>query len=142
MVTEKNLLNTPLVRYRLGLALIWIGVLTWAPFILLRMAGQKPSLFLYLPFHLIGVIGGSRLRSTARRELGITPERRNIWRILGHGLILTGVAVWAPYFYLKLVIEAPVNVMGFLPFHLGGIFGGLTLLAIGHWVSKKREPEL
>jgi hypothetical protein len=96
MVTEKNLLSAPLVRYRLGIVLIWLGVLTWAPFILLRIAGEKPSLFWYLPFHLIGVIGGARLRSVARRELGISPEPKNIWRILGHGLILTGVAVWAP----------------------------------------------
>jgi hypothetical protein len=142
MVTEKNLLSAPLVRYRLGIVLIWLGVLTWVPFILLRIAGEKPSLFWYLPFHLIGVIGGARLRSVARRELGISPESRNIWRILGHGLILTGVAVWAPYFYLKLAAGVPVNVLNYLPFHLGGIFAGLTFLAIGHWVSKKRELDL
>jgi hypothetical protein len=142
MVTDKNILSAPLIRYRLGLALIWLGVLAWAPFVLLRISGEKPSLFWYLPFHLIGVIGGSRLRSVARRELGITPEPKNIWRILGHGLILTGVAVWVPYFYLKLIVQSPVNVMNYLPFHLTGIFGGITLLAIGHWVSKKREPNL
>ena len=142
MVTAKNLLSAPVVRYRLGMALIWLGVLTWVPFILLRISGDKPSLFWYLPFHLIGVIGGARLRSMARRELGISPEKRNIWRILGHGLILTGVAVWVPYFYLKLIAETPVNVMNYLPFHLSGIFGGITLLAIGQWVSKKRDPNL
>lgn len=142
MVTAKNLLSAPVVRYRLGMALIWLGVLTWVPFILLRISGGKPALFWYLPFHLIGVIGGSRLRSVARRELGISPEKRNIWRILGHSLILTGVAVWAPYFYLKLIAETPVNVMNYLPFHLSGIFGGITFLAIGQWLSKKRDPNL
>lgn len=142
MVTGKVFLSAPMVRYRLGIVLIWLGVLTWAPFILLRIAGEKPSLFWYLPFHLIGVIGGSRLRSVARRELGIAPEKRNIWRLLGHGLILSGVAVWVPYFYLKLVADVAVNVMNYLPFHLSGIFGGLAFLAFGHWVSKKREPDL
>ena len=141
MVTGKNLLSASLVRYRLGIILVWLGVLTWAPFILLRIAGERPSLFWYLPFHLIGVIGGARLRSVARRELGISPESRNIWRILGHGLIVTGVAVWAPYFYWKLVVAQPVNVMHYLPFHLAGIFGGITLLMIGQWVSKTREPD-
>lgn len=142
MVTAKNLLSTPVIRYRIGLALIWLGVLTWVPFILLRISGEKPSLFWYLPFHLIGVIGGARLRSAARRELGIAPEPRNIWRVLGHGLILAGVGVWLPYFYLKLIADVPVNVMNYLPFHLTGIFGGITLLAIAQWVSKKRDPNL
>lgn len=142
MVTEKVFLSAPMVRYRLGIVLIWLGVLTWVPFILLRIAGEKPSLFWYLPVHLIGVIGGSRLRSVARRELGIAAENRNIWRLLGHGLILSGVAVWIPYFYLKLVADVAVNVMNYLPFHLSGIFGGLVFLAVGHWVSKKREADL
>mgnify|MGYP003579541145 CR=1 FL=1 len=140
MVTNKNLLSAAVVRYRLGTAMIWTGVLIWAPFILLRISGEKPALLWYLPFHLIGVIGGSRLRSLARLELGISSEPRNIWRILGHGLILAGVSVWLPYFYLKLMVERPVNVMNYLPFHLGGIFAGIMLLVIGHWVSKRREP--
>lgn len=50
-----KMFDNPLIRYRLGTALIWLGVLTWAPFILLRIAGEKPSLFLYLAFHLAGV---------------------------------------------------------------------------------------
>ncbi len=142
MVTDKNLFSPPVVRYRMGLILIWLGVLTWAPFILLRIAGEKPSLFWYLPFHLIGVIGGARLRSTARLELGILPEKRNIWRLIGHGLILAGISVWLPYFYLKLVADIPVNVLNYLPFHLSGIFGGILFLAIGHWVSKKHRSNL
>ncbi len=141
MVTGKNLLSASLVRYRLGIILVWLGVLTWAPFILLRIAGERPSLFWYLPFHLIGVIGGSRLRSVARREMGITPEKKNLWRLAAHGSIVAGIAVWAPYFYWKLVVEQPVNVMHYLPFHLAGIFGGITLLMIDQWVSKTLEPD-
>lgn len=57
MVTDKNFFDTPLARYRLGVFLIWVGVLSWAPFILLRIAGQKPSPLWFLPFHLLGVIG-------------------------------------------------------------------------------------
>ncbi len=68
MVIEKKILHTTLARYRLGTVLIWLGIMTWVPFIILRMAGEKPSLFWYLPFHLIGVIGGSRLRATAQRN--------------------------------------------------------------------------
>ncbi|MBI2333480.1 MAG: hypothetical protein HYU84_15210, partial [Chloroflexi bacterium] len=63
MVTDKKIFNAALMRYRLGNVLIALGVLTWLPFIVLRIAGEKPSLFLYLPFHLLGVIGGARLRA-------------------------------------------------------------------------------
>jgi hypothetical protein len=142
MVTEKNSWSAPIVRYGLGTVMIWLGVLTWAPFILLHVAGEKPSLFWFLPFHLIGVIGGSRLRSVARREMGIFPEKRNLWRLAAHGLIVAGIGVWAPYFYFKLVVGQPVNVMNYLPFHLGGIFAGIALLMIGQWVSKKGEANL
>ena len=58
MVIEKKLFNTALARYRLGTLLLWLGILTWVPFIILRIVGEKPSLFWFLPFHLLGVIGG------------------------------------------------------------------------------------
>ena len=58
MVTDEKISNAALTRYRLGNALIWLGVLTWLPFIVLRIAGEKPSLFWFLPFHLVGVVGG------------------------------------------------------------------------------------
>ena len=62
MVTDKKIFNTGLMRYRLGNVLIALGVLTWLPFIVLRIAGEKPSLFLYLPFHLLGVIDRKSIR--------------------------------------------------------------------------------
>lgn len=53
MVTDEKISNTALARYRLGSALIWLGVTVWLPFIGLRLVGEKPSLFWFLPFHLI-----------------------------------------------------------------------------------------
>src|SRR5687767_3084070 len=102
MVTEEKITNMALTRYRLGTALIWLGVLVWLPFIVLRIAGEKPTLFWYLPFHLLGVIGGSRLRSLASREMGILAPKKNMLRTIGHGLIYAGILVWTPYLYLKL----------------------------------------
>ncbi|HSO13772.1 MAG TPA: hypothetical protein VLT51_15460 [Anaerolineales bacterium] len=127
-----------LARYRWGTVLIWCGVLTWVPFILLRIAGEKPSLFWYLPFHLAGVIGGSRLRSFARREMMLQPAKRNLWRILGHGLIWAGIGAWVPYFYLKMVAGPSVNVMNYLPYHLTGILGGILTLGVGHLIDQRR----
>jgi len=69
MVTEEKITGVVLARYRLGTVLVWSGVITWVPFIVLRMVGEKPSLFLFLPFHLIGVLSGARLRAIARKEL-------------------------------------------------------------------------
>lgn len=138
MVTDKKIFNAALMRYRLGNVLIALGVLTWLPFIVLRIAGEKPSLFLYLPFHLLGVIGGARLRAYARKELGITPAKKSILQLFGHGLIILGILVWTPYFYLKL-IQQPVEVMNYLPFHLTGVLSGIALLAIRLLTSRKNE---
>ncbi len=71
MVTNEKIYNAAWMRYRLGSVLIWLGVLVWAPFIILRIMGEQPSMSLYLPIHLLGVMGGSRLRAFARKELGM-----------------------------------------------------------------------
>ncbi len=139
MVTEEKITDMVLARYRLGTILIWLGVMTWVPFIVLRMAGEKPSLFLFLPVHLIGVIGGSRLRSLARKEMGALAPKKNILRVVGHVLIYAGVLVWAPYFYLKVFMQAPVNVMNYLPYHLTGVLGGVTFLVMSYLISRSGQ---
>jgi hypothetical protein len=139
MVTEKKNYNSPWMRYRLGTALIWLGVLTWVPFIILRVVGETPLLFWYLPFHLIGVIGGSRLRASARKEMEMPPAKSSVWQILGRALIFSGIFVWAPYFYLKLVTGQDVEVMNYLPFHLTGVLGGIALLAAGQIIKQKNN---
>jgi len=116
--------------YRLGTVLVWLGVLAWAPFIFLRVISEKPPFWWFLPFHLIGVVGGSHLRRLARKAMESPPERKNLFSIVGHTLIWAGVLVWAPYFYLKYAQAATVEAINFLPFHLAGVFGGLTLLGV------------
>jgi len=137
MVVEEKKTNAALLRYRAGLALIWIGVLTWLPFIMMRASGLKPSLFWFLPFHLIGVIGGSRLRKTAREEMGADAPKKNAFRTIGHSLIFLGISVWGIYFYLKLVAIQPVEVGDFLPYHLTGILGGIVYLVVGYFVNRR-----
>ena len=137
MVTDEKIINTALIRYRLGTVLIWLGVMTWLPFIVLRIAGERPSLLWYLPFHLFGVVGGSRLRSLARKEIGVLAPKKNILRVIGHGLIYIGILVWAPYFYLKLIAQQPVDVMNYLPFHLTGILGGVLCIILAYAFSRK-----
>jgi hypothetical protein len=139
MVVEERTANAAMLRYRAGIALIWIGVLTWLPFIVMRASGDKPSLFWFLPFHLIGVIGGSRLRKMAREEMGADAPKKNAFRTIGHGLIFLGIMVWSVYFYLKLVVGQPVDVGNFLPYHLAGIFGGIAFLAVGYVVNRKNS---
>jgi hypothetical protein len=141
MVIEKKILSTTLARYRLGTIFIWLGIMTWVPFIVLRLVGEKPSLLWYLPFHLIGVIGGSRLRATARKEMDLPPGKTSLLRLIAHGLIYAGILVWAPYFYLKATTLAPVDVMNFLPYHLTGVFGGILLLVINFWMTRKEKEK-
>jgi len=136
MVVEEKDANAALMRYRAGLVLIWIGVLTWLPFIVLRASGHKPSLFWFLPFHLVGVIGGSRLRKQARLEMGADAPKKNVFRTIGHSLIFLGILVWGVYFYLKLVAGQPVDVGDFLPYHLTGIFGGIGFLAVNYFITR------
>jgi hypothetical protein len=78
MVTQEKIISHVVFRYRLGTLLVWLGVLTWVPFIFLRAIGERPSFLLFLPFHLLGVIGGSRLRSVAQKELGMLPPKKSI----------------------------------------------------------------
>ena len=137
MVTEEKIYHAALLRYRLGNLLIWLGVLTWLPFIVLRIAGEKPAFFWYLPFHLIGVIGGARLRAFARKEMAVPPAKKRLSQTLGHGMIFCGVLVWVPYFYLKGITQQPVEVMNYLPYHLTGVLGGITLLALNYLISRK-----
>lgn len=137
MVVREKTTNAVLIRCRVGLVLIWVGVLTWLPFIVMRASGLKPSLFWFLPFHLIGVIGGSRLRKIARKEMGAHAPKKNVFRAIGHSLIFLGILVWGVYFYLKLVAGQPVEVGDFLPYHLTGIFGGITFLGIGYFVNRR-----
>ena len=138
MVTDKKINSAAVMRYRMGNVLIVLGVLTWLPFIVLRIAGEKPSLFLYLPFHLLGVIVGSRLRASARKEMGAIPAKKSLMQILGHGMIFLGILVWTPYFYLKFV-QQPVEVMNYLPFHLTGVLGGITLLMLNYLLSRSEN---
>ena len=139
MVTEEKLISNVVTRYRLGTLLIWLGVFTWAPFIFLRAMGEKPAFMLFLPFHLIGVIGGARLRSLARKELGILPAKKNGLHMAGHILILLGILVWAPYLYLKLALGQPVEVMDFLPFHLTGVLGGVLVHLVSYGIERRRK---
>ena len=140
MVTEEEkIIDNVVLRYRLGTILIWLGVLTWAPFIFLRAIGEKPTFLLFLPFHLIGVVGGSRLRSTARRELGLNAPKRNLLHTAGHILILLGISVWVPYLYSKLVLGQSVEVMNYLPFHLTGVLGGVFLHVLSYLLERYRR---
>lgn len=138
MVTEEGIISNIVLRYRLGTVLVWVGVLTWAPFIVLRAIGQKPAFLWFLPFHLIGVIGGSRLRTVARRELGLVTPRKNRLALGGHILIFAGILVWAPYLYLKLAAGQPVEAVDYLPYHLTGIFGGILLHVVNYLRGKSR----
>ncbi len=139
MVTKEETLPTILTRYRLASVLIWMGVLTWVPFILLRTMGQKPSIFWFLPFHLIGVVGGSRLKAAVRREMGVASPKKTRLRTLGHILVGTGISVWVVYFSLKLIFHAPVEVGQFLPYHLTAMLSGVAILLVNFLVTRQKS---
>lgn len=139
MVTKEETLSPGLIRYRLATALIWLGVLIWVPFIILRIMGENLSIFWFLPFHLIGVVGGSRLKAAARREMGAPPPKRTHLRTIGHILVIIGIMVWVVYFSLKLVFHTPVEVGQFLPYHLTAMLSGITILLVNFLVTRQKS---
>ena len=126
-------------RRCVGTGLIWIGVLSWVPFIILRAAGSTPSLFWFLPFHLVGVIGGSRIRSMAHPKTNLQPTTKSIFQVVGHTLIFIGILVWGPYFYLKLLAGSSVDVGQFLPYHLIFVLSGIFLLQVNFLLKWRKE---
>ena len=129
-----------ITRYRIANVMIWVGVLAWVPFILLRFAGEKPNIFLFLPFHLLGVVGGSRLKSASRRDLGEAAPKNTRLRKLGHILVITGIMVWVVYFFLKLILHYPVEVSQFLPYHLTAMLSGIAILFINFYRERMSNP--
>jgi len=137
MVTRESVYVPAEQRAKLGTALIWMGVLAWVPFIVMRTVGYTPSLLWFLPIHLLGVVGGSRMRSAARKEIGVIKRKKTTLRTIGHSLIFFGILVWVPYFYLKLFTQTPVVVTQFLPVHLLFVLSGITLLVISSLLKRK-----
>jgi hypothetical protein len=142
MVTKENNLIPAITRYRLATILIWVGALTWVPFIILRFAGERPNIFWFLPFHLLGVVGGSRLKAAARRDLGAATYQKTRLRTLGHILVFTGIMVWVVYFSLKLVVHLPVEVGQFLPFHLTAMLSGVIILFLNFWRERRKNLKI
>lgn len=132
MVTNEDAIQTAAKRHRLGTALLWLGVLVWLPYLAVRIGGGRPSFIWYLPFHLAGVITGSRMRTQARKALGIPPPKKTLLSQLGHRITYAAILVWVPYLYLKLIARQPTDVVDYLPYHLAGLLVGNILLAINY----------
>jgi hypothetical protein len=66
----------------------------------LRMIGESPSLMVYLPFHLLGVIGGARMRTVANNQLGKPAEKRRGYKRVAH--LSLSPAFWFGYHIMVL----------------------------------------
>jgi hypothetical protein len=128
--------------HKYGTVLLWVGVLVWAPYFILRFIGESPSLMVFLPFHLVGVIGGARMRSAARIQIGKPVEKRKGYRRIAHFILIASILVWVPYYVLKLT-GRPVDLNPYLIIHLIGIFSGTGLMIVGslviHLKNKRQQ---
>jgi hypothetical protein len=122
--------NDPQKLHKYGTILLWGGILVWLPYFALRMVGESPSLMAFLPFHLVGVIGGARLRTTANRQLGKPIEKRKGYKLVAHILVIASLLVWIPYYAFKLTGQ-PVELAPYLTLHLIGIISGTALMVVG-----------
>ena len=115
-------------RVQIGRMLVWLGVLTWAPYILLTITGRSLPILPFLTVHLAGVIGGTKLRRSSisgnsEQSQSITHLQRQISNVL----LLIGIIIWGVYFLMKSSLGEQVEIMPFLIIHLSGIFGGILL---------------
>jgi len=117
-------------RRTFGAILIWLGVLAWAPFLVLVANDRPVSIFPFLAAHLSGVLGGAWLRSSADRIEGVkTVEHGQRRRLVSRIMIYLGVLAWAPYFYMEKVLGHDIQIGPFLAAHLTGVLGGAALRA-------------
>lgn len=115
-------------REQIGRMLVWLGVLTWVPYILLTIAGRSLPILPFLTVHLTGVIGGTKLRRS--KISGSSEQSRSIMplqRRISNALFLIGIITWGVYFLMKSYLREQVEIMPFLIIHLSGIFGGILL---------------
>ncbi len=108
-----------------GTVLIYIGVAAWLPYFYLLGAGRSVSVIPFLIVHLVCVVGGGRLRSTADKT-GAAPADAGL-RLASRILITLGVLAWAPYFYLTQVQNIETAVAPFLLAHLTGVLSGVGI---------------
>ncbi len=127
---------------KIGKAFLIMGVLAWAPFLILVAMGEEPSIYPFLAVHLTGVIGGTRLRARGNDGKAKQRSRR---QVIGRILILLGVLAWAPYLYQKDVLGQPVEIGLFLTAHLSGVLTGFALLLsvpLQNYLQKSRQSAL
>jgi hypothetical protein len=110
---------------KLGNVLLVLGVLAWVPFLFLIAVGQEPPIYPFLAVHLIGVIGGSRLRARYNPAMAEKKPKRVV---IGRIMILLGVLAWAPYLYQSDVLGRAIEIRPFLALHLTGVLGGIILI--------------
>lgn len=113
-------------QQRLAWFLITIGVLAWVPYFYALARGGTPNILPYLGVHLAGVLSGAWLRrrsSPVRKDVGHGSRRRQLATVL----VILGVLVWGPYFYLNEIAGQPQPLGPYLTAHLIGVLGGSAL---------------
>jgi hypothetical protein len=123
-------LSNPHQLHKFGTFLVILGVLVWVPFFALRIAGETPSMFIYLPFHLAGVIGGGSLRKVANHRLAKPKEGRFYYKWIAHILFVIGLLVWLPYYAQKLN-GSSVELTPYLTAHLIAVLSGTGIIILG-----------
>ena len=111
-----------------GKILIWVGVLTWVPYVYLIISGKEASLFPFLALHLIGVVGGLWIKKQKRSmNINPLPSTGKRARPIGNILILLGILAWAPYLILHKYYGYDVDITPYKVVHLTGILAGIFI---------------
>lgn len=128
---------TTVTQKKIGIVLIWMGVLAWVPYIYLISNGKESSIWPYLIVHLAGSFGGGKLQGrTEQDKLLVGTRRRKISKVL----IYIGVIAWLPYIYLDNIVGIDVDITPYLTAHLLGIFSGI-FVRLSVVISEKWQHE-
>lgn len=107
--------------------LIWIGVLAWVPYLILRLMRKDFSVLPFLITHIICIIGGIVFRRQA--SAGASPPTQQTKRLktISTVLLVLGVSVWGVYFSVQWLGVEISSITPFLAAHLTGVLSGAAI---------------
>jgi hypothetical protein len=116
--------------------LIWLGLLAWIPYILMRALRLEVVVMPFLVVHLTGVLGGAFLQRASSGEQNTVSERERFRKTFSTVVILLGVSVWGVYFGLEWITGVEREVAPFLIAHLSGVLSGAGI-KVYNFLSRK-----
>jgi hypothetical protein len=111
-------------KAKLSSIFIWIGVLAWVPYLVLRILHKDFSVFPFLGTHIFFITGGIVLRRQASAGAAAPSQQVQRLKTVSTVLLVLGVSVWGVYFAVQWLGVEVSSIKPFLAAHLTGVLSG------------------